>query len=159
MRAFLKSKGKITNAEAAVEAGYSPKNPSASANQALASIKQKAPDIMDKLGLTVESLIQNHLTPLLHAEETRVFAHEGKIVDKINLADHTTRRYATRMAFDLQGAFPPADPALAAQVGVQVLVIDVPRPDRSAINVTPARTNRVDAGGNGHKPVDPRPTD
>lgn len=158
VQAFLKSNGNITKHDAAIQAGYSPNNPTQSANQALSAIKEKAPDVMNRLGLTVECLIERHLTPLLSAKETKVFAHEGKIVDKIDLEDNTTRRYATRLAFELQGAFPPADPALAAQVGVQVLVIDVPRPDRAAINVTPAK-KRVETSGNGHKVPDPRPTD
>lgn len=175
VKAFLA--GAKTKGEAAIAAGYSSKNPSASANQALESIKTKAPEIMDKLGLSVEHLIQNHLKPLLHAQETKIFVFDGETVGrgkkkrvtkrvlKINQADNTTRRFATRMAFELQGAFPPDDPALAAQVGVSVVVLDVPRPDRSAINVTPpikrAAPPAARSSGNGAKPpaveVDPRP--
>lgn len=177
VQAFLA--GAKTKAEAAIEAGYSSKYPSSSANQALESIKLKSPDIMDKLGLSIESLIKNHLTPLLHAQETKLFVYDGETIGRgkkkrvtkrvlrIHQADNTTRRFATRMAFELQGAFPPDDPALAAQVGVSVVVIDVPRPDRSAINVTPplkrsipppARSSGNGAKGNGAKPVvDPRP--
>lgn len=150
VQAFLKGMNKK---QAALAAGYSPKFPTSSATQALEAIKLKTPEVMDKLGLTVEHLIQKHLTPLLSANETKVFAHEGKIVDKIELSDNTTRRYATRMAFELQAAFPPIDPILAAQVGVEVVVIDIPRPDRSAINVTP---NKPAVSPNGDK-SDPRP--
>jgi hypothetical protein len=153
VKAFLK--GAKSKKEAALIAGYSPKNPTASANQALESIKLKAPDIMDKLGLTVEHLIENHLRPLLHAEETKLVIHEGKVKSKVQMADNTTRRYATRMAFELQGAFPPQDQVLAAQIGVEVVVIDIPRPDRSVINVTPA-PKAVEPSPNGSKP-DPRP--
>lgn len=50
-----------------------------------------------------------------------------------------------------------------AASGMKVVVIDVPRPDRSAmINVTPPRAAVGDNGahGNGHvPPVDPRPKD
>jgi len=163
VKAFLKAKSAkqpITKGEAAEEAGYSPKNPTQSANQALAAIRLKAPEIMDKLGLSVETLIEKHLTPLLNAEETKLVIHEGKVTERVNLADNTTRRYATRMAFELQGAFPPQDPQLAAQVGVEVLILDVPRPDRSAINVTPPPTKQkvMEPSGNGAKP-DPRPKD
>jgi hypothetical protein len=167
VKAFLN--GAKTRGEAAIEAGYSPKNPSASANQALESIRMKAPEAMDKLGLTVEHLIKNHLNPLLKAQETKIFVFEDehakkgkhtKRVLRVNLADNTTRRYATRMAFELQGAFPPQDPQLAAQVGVEVIVLDVARPDRSAINVTPTNgakpAKQKAASDNGAKP-DPRP--
>jgi hypothetical protein len=165
VKAFLNAKKAnqpISKGDAAEEAGYSTKNPTQSANQALVSIRRKAPEIMDSLGLSVQTIIEKHLTPLLTANETRVFAHEGKIVDRIDLADNTTRRYATRMAFELQGAFPPQDPQLAAQVGVEVIILDVARPDRSAINVTPAPVQKVakqkgiEPSGNGAKP-DPRP--
>jgi Family of unknown function (DUF5681) len=45
-----------------------------------------------------------------------------------------------------------------AAAGMKVILIDVPRPDRSVINVTPARA--VVAGGNGTAPpIDPRPKD
>ncbi len=144
VQAFLKAKGNITKGQAAVEAGYSPKNPTQSANQALAAIREKAPDVMDRLGLTIPLLIERYLTPLLTANQTKVFAHE----------------YAARMAFDLQGAFPPQDPQLAAQVGVEVVILDVARPDRSAINVTPTNgakpTKQKTTSDNGAKP-DPRP--
>ena len=161
VQAFLKAKGNITKGQAAVEAGYSPKNPTQSANQALAAIREKAPDVMDRLGLTIPLLIERYLTPLLTANQTKVFAHEGKITDKIELADNTTRYYAARMAFDLQGAFPPQDPQLAAQVGVEVVILDVARPDRSAINVTPTNgakpaKQKATTSDNGAKP-DPRP--
>ena len=164
VKAFLKAKSAkqpITKGEAAEEAGYSPKNPTQSANQALAAIRLKAPEIMDKLGLSVESVIEKHLTPLLTATETKFFAHEGKIVSQVDVADNATRRYATRMAFELQGAFPPQDPQLAAQVGVEVIVLDVARPDRSAINVTPTNgakpaKQKAMTSDNGAKP-DPRP--
>lgn len=45
-----------------------------------------------------------------------------------------------------------------AATGMKVILIDVPRPDRSVINVTPARA----AAGNGASPappIDPRPKD
>jgi uncharacterized protein DUF5681 len=47
-----------------------------------------------------------------------------------------------------------------AVAGMKVILIDVPRPDRSVINVTPQRA--IAAGGNGAAPappVDPRPKD
>lgn len=127
--------------EAAITAGYSPKNASQSGAQALESIRRKTPEIMDQLGLSVPVLIEKHLTPLLHAEETKVYViqsheiREGKRVRvtkalRVKVPDNTTRRMGTRLALELQGAFPPADPKLAAQIGVKVVVVDIPRPKR-----------------------------
>jgi hypothetical protein len=146
--------GAETKAEAARAAGFSGKWPTKSANQALKSIREKTPDIMDRLGLTVPGLIENHLKPLLHAEETKVFVSEGKRgkrnVMRVKVPDFTTRRYGTRMAFELQNAFPPVDQKLAAQIGVKVLIVDIPRPPREAINVTPQKAARLPV------PADPR---
>ena len=144
--------GAKTKKEAAIAAGYSPKSATRAANFALASIREKTPDIMDRLGLSVPGLIKNHLTPLLHAEETKVFVSEGKRgkrnVMRVKVPDFTTRRYGTRMAFELQNAFPPVDQKLAAQIGVKVVVVDIARPPREAINVTPPTAARL---------PDPRP--
>jgi hypothetical protein len=152
----VKSRG-----EAAIKAGYSSKNPDQSAYQAIEAIKQKAPEVMAKLGLTLEHVIQNHLVPLMGATETKIVVHEGKITDYVELSDNTTRRYSTRTALELLNAFPPRDPALAAQVGVEVIVMDMPRPKRPEINVTPANGNlakKEEKPAKAEKP-DPRPRD
>jgi phage terminase small subunit len=80
----IKAKGKLTlkqsrfasaymrtrsKKKAALEAGYSPKNPSESEIQALHEIQKKAPEIMAHVGLSLDTLIRKHLVPLLHAEE------------------------------------------------------------------------------------------
>lgn len=154
-KAFMKTR---SLKEAALAAGYSQKNPSQSGQQALDTLKEKAPDVMARLGLTMEAIIQNHLTPLLTSTEVRLSQHEGEFTDSVELANDGIRLGATRTALELLNAFPPKDPALAAQVGVQVIVLDVVRPDRSAINVTPSN-GKKSSSGNGHKPVDPRPKD
>lgn len=152
-----------TLGEAAVLAGYSQKNAGQSGHQALEAIKAKSPEIMARLGLNLETIIENHLKPLLHAKETKVFAHEGKITDYADLEDNTTRRYATHTALELLGAFPSEEQKRDMNVGVEVVILDVPRPDRSAINVTPANVKTAPKvspklAGNGAKP-DPRPKD
>jgi hypothetical protein len=154
-KAFMKTR---SLKEAALAAGYSPKNPTESGIQALNQIKDKAPEVMARAGLTLDILIRKHLAPLLEATETKFSQHEGEFTDSVETADNGIRLGAARTAFELLNAFPPKDPALAAQVGISVVVLDIPRPDRAAINVTPAK-KRVETSGNGHKPVDPRPQD
>ena len=161
--------GAPTKADAALQAGYSPNNPDQSAYQAMRAIKKKTPEYLDEAGLTVPVLIQKHLVPLLHARRVEFIQHNGKL--KIfQVKDNTTRRYGTRLAFELHGAFPPEDPALAGKIDVDVVILDIPRPDLSKyMNVKPTRVSSGPSGGNenppepkqvgdGHKP-DPRPKD
>ena len=152
-KAFMKTR---SLKEAALAAGYSPKNPTESGIQALNQIKDKAPEVMARAGLTLDILIRKHLAPLLEATETKFSQHEGEFTDSVETADNGIRLGAARTAFELLNAFPPKDPALAAQMGISVVVLDIPRPDRAAINVTPAKPALP--SGNGNKP-DPRPRD
>jgi terminase small subunit-like protein len=145
--AFLKAyaKGK-TLKQAAIEAGYSKKNADQSGYQALKAIKGRAADLMDEIGLTDQFLIENYLVPLLEAKETKFF-NEGK--RRINAAALGIRHTALDTAFKLRGSYAPRDPAEAAQFGIKVVVVDIPRPPRNTIDVTPPG-----AGGNGKPPSD-----
>jgi terminase small subunit-like protein len=155
-KAFMESR---SLKEAAIAAGYSPKNASQSGNQALNDLNAKAPEIMASLGLTTEAVIKNHLVPLLAAKESKFAQKDGKFTDHVEVELPGIRLGATRTALELLNAFPPKDPMLAAQVGVNVVIIDVPRPDRSAIDVPHAHSKApAPASGNGNKP-DSRPKD
>jgi hypothetical protein len=62
-----------TQADAAIEAGYSPENASQSAYQALKAIEKGMPETMAELGLTNKVLIEKHLMPLLGAERVGLY--------------------------------------------------------------------------------------
>ena len=64
------AKGK-TLTQAAEEAGYSGKNAAQSGYQALAQLRGRVPDLLERHGLGEEVLIQKYLLPLLEAEETK----------------------------------------------------------------------------------------
>jgi hypothetical protein len=137
--------------------------------QAFEQIKQKAPELMERVGLSSANLIKKHLVPLLHATDVRIFQKDGEITDFVEVEDNATRLYATRMALELNNAFPPKDQQLAAQLGVKVVVVDIPSPDFSMVNVSPQRRSRTieqQASDNGSKSKkangpeeDPRPKD
>jgi hypothetical protein len=137
--AFLKAyaKGK-TLKQAAIEAGYSKKNADQSGYQALKAIKVRAADLMDEIGLTDRALIENYLVPLLNAKETKFFKEGQK---RINVPALGIRHTALDTAFKLRGSYAPRDPAEAAQFGIKVVVVDIPRPPKM-----------IDVGSNGHKP-------
>lgn len=118
--------------EAAVAAGYSAKNARQSGYQALQQILAKAPEVMSKLGLTLESVIDKHLRPLLDASAVKIVQRKGRFTDWVELPDNATRLHAVQTVLKLHGAY-PSEEELQRQHGVEVVIIDVPRPDRSAL--------------------------
>jgi hypothetical protein len=129
-------KGK-TLAKAGVSAGYSPKNPAQSAFQALSQMQQSMPEVMHRLGLTRENLIEKHLKPLLRARRVKYFAHHGKVKDSRKVEALEVRCNALDMAFRLEGSYaPPA--AEQTNKTVSVIVLDVPRPPRPGMPEGPA---------------------
>jgi hypothetical protein len=128
----------MTITEAARRAGYSKKCPGQSGYQALQNLKMKMPELLDRLGLSDVALIEKHLKPLLSARTTKFFQHGGKVTGKRIVADNDARLRALDMALRLRGSFASADPKLAKPAGVQVIVMDAPRPPRPV--VTKAQT-------------------
>jgi hypothetical protein len=95
---------------------------------------------MDQMGLTDNVLIEKYLVPLLEAEETKFFKEGSK---RINVAALGIRHTALDTAFKLRGSYAPRDPAEAAQFGIKVVIVDIPRPPKM---------KTIDVGSNGHKP-------
>jgi hypothetical protein len=62
---------------------------------------------------------------LLEAHETKFF-NEGKT--RINVEALGIRHAALRTAFELHGSYAPRDPKEAAQYGVRIIRVDIPRP-------------------------------
>ena len=150
--------------EAAIEAGYSEKYATSSARQALASLRPKVQEMMDNAGLSVPVLIQKHLIPKLSAKTTKLATEDGNFTDFVELEDHATQLQALDMSFKLHGAYVPKDPKEAAQFGVEVIVVDIPRPSvhlpdfgpGAKIDLSPYETQAPEVistnGKNGHKP-------
>jgi hypothetical protein len=128
--------------------------------------------VIAAMGITLENTIENYLLPLCEANETRLFQHEGKVTDFVEVACLPIRLGALRHLHELMNAFPPEDQKLAAQIGVKVIVNDsIPRPDLSKYrNIAPqrpalpvvAKPNGAKPNGGappGRAPNDPRPKD
>ena len=155
--AYMKTRNKT---KSAIIAGYAPKHAAQAGYKAMELLKEKAPEVMARLGITLESVVEKKLVPLMNAVETKFAQHEGKFTDRVEVNALAIQLGAMRTALELLNAFPPKDPQLAAQVGIEVVVLDVPRPDRSMVNVTPGRVIKPQPlSGNGAKPEDPRPKD
>jgi hypothetical protein len=138
-----------TLAEAAIKAGYPAKNARQSAFQALQGMRGRVPDLMDQLGLSEQVLIDKHLRRHLKAKRIHYFQKDGKVKDSRKTEALEIQSKALDMAFQLHGSYAPRDPKEAEQFGVKVIVVDIPRPPRNAIDVTPRLT-----GGNGTPPTD-----
>ena len=136
--AFVKNLARgATQKDAFIAAGYKAKHPDQGAHQALKQIQGKVPQIMDQMGLTDPFLIEKYLVPLLDAEETKFFNNGKK---RVNVVAWSPRLQALDMMFKLKGSYAPRDPAEAAQYGIKVVVVDIPRPPKMI---------DVETGGNG----------
>jgi hypothetical protein len=105
-----------TQGEAAILAGYSPKNPSQSAHTAIQSLKLKVPELMDELGLTEKGLIENHLVPALSATRKEYFSNQGIILDERESTDWPARLRSLEMAFKLRDMLGDARAAVTVNV-------------------------------------------
>ena len=167
VEAFLKTRSKT---KAALLAGYSPKYAGQAGHAVMETLKEKAPEVFARMGLTLERVIERKLIPLMEAQEVKFSQHEGKFTDVLEVDALGIQLGATRMFFELANAFPPRDPALAAQIGVEVIVNDMPRPHRPTVNVKTYLSSQQSGNGNkkrepeppaknGDEPEDPRPKD
>jgi Terminase small subunit len=115
----IKAKGKLTlkqsrfasaymrtrsKKKAALEAGYSPRNPSESGIQALHEIQKKPRKLWPMWDLVSTLSFGKHLVPLLHAEESRFAQFEGEFTDFIDVEALGIRLGALPTALELYGA-------------------------------------------------------
>jgi hypothetical protein len=144
-----------TLTQAAKEANYSSKNPGQSGYQALAQLRGRVPELLERHGLGEEVLIGKYLKPLLEAEETKFF-NDGK--KQINVEALAIRHASLRTAFELHGSYAPRDRKEAAQYGVHVIRVDIPRPlneYNQFIDVIPENALYWHGLTNGTKPAVP----
>src|SRR5258708_2156413 len=65
-------------AEAGEKAGYAHRQ---DAHRALKGISERAPEVLERLGLTIEHVADKCLRPLLDAKETKFFADKGIVIE------------------------------------------------------------------------------
>lgn len=161
-----------TVTEAAIKAGYSPKTAGQGGHQAIKAMRGRIPDLMDRIGLSEEFLIERHLKR--HLTKTRtVFVREEVIqkratgtgksrrveeivrhkVKKYTLEDNQVQLRAMEQAFLLHGSYAPRDPKEAAQFGVKVVVMNVRGPARQPIDIKPGMEIPPLEESNGHKKI------
>jgi hypothetical protein len=122
---------------------------------ALEALRSKMLELMDEAGLTAQVIIEKYLAPKLYAKTTKLAIDDGKFTDFVDLEDHGTQMQAIDTMLKMHGAYAPKDPKEAAQFGVKVVIIDVPRPQHGVYMpdvgpgdpLPPLPSN----GSNGHK--------
>lgn len=159
------SKGKNLT-EAGLAAGFSKKCPSQSAHQALSLMSKTMPEMLDEAGLTDFAIIEKYLKPLLNATETKFFPFRHtkteQVEQEIDGPNGTKIKQKTPVETTIQTiqtkdviAWGPRRDGLdilcrmkgtyAASSeenrgpGVQVVILDCPRPDRSQFVVPPMK--------------------
>jgi hypothetical protein len=152
-----------SQAKSAIIAGYSSKNPDQTGHQVMEGLRGRVPDLLDRVGLSEETLIGKYLVPLLEWEETVFFQKDGRVKEERKVADGSIRHSALRTAFELHGSYSPKMYDNKGSGPGLTLVFDPPRPnwDAPPINVTPTNGIKTaekagEVASNGHKP-DPRP--
>ena len=89
-------------AEAGEKAGYAYRQ---DAHRALKSISERAPEVLERLGLTIEYVADKCLRPLLEAKETKFFANQGIVLDTREVDALDIRLRAVDVWGRLMGAF------------------------------------------------------
>jgi len=89
-------------AEAGEKAGYYDRK---TAHRALKSVSERAPEVLERLGLTIEHVADKCLRPLLEARETKFFANAGIVLDTREVEALDIRIRAIEVWARLMGAY------------------------------------------------------
>jgi hypothetical protein len=89
-------------AEAGEKAGYSQRQ---NAHRALHGIAERAPEVLERLGMTIEYVGEKVLKPLLEAKETKFFANAGIVLETREVEANDIRLRATDLWARLMGAY------------------------------------------------------
>lgn len=89
-------------AEAGEKAGYYDRQ---TAHRALNSISERAPEVLERLGLTIEHVADKCLRPLLEAKETKFFADKGVVIETKEVEANDIRLRAIDTWARLRGAY------------------------------------------------------
>jgi hypothetical protein len=136
-----------TIAEAGRIAGYSARQ---ATNQALRNLREKMPEMLDRLGLTDERIIDDCLRPGLFATETRFLAHEGRVTETVEVIDHPTRHKFLTTYLTLRGHLNRGSKGEAAGIGKDAAIsinlsFVIPETARSLLAITDVNRGPGDA--------------
>jgi hypothetical protein len=127
-RALIKNLAKgMKPADAEKAAGFAPHN-GQSAYQALKEIAKttEGSQLLARHGLTDDALIEKYLKPLMDAEETKFFQHNGKVKQKINVVAWGPREAGLNLALKIRGL--TSGDEEKGKGGSVTIIFDMPMP-------------------------------
>ena len=124
----LMAQGGMSNSQAAIAAGYSPKNARQSAYQVLNQLSLTMPELLDKAGLSKPAVIDKYLRKLLDAKRTQFFQYKGRVRDKRLVDALEIQIAALEVWARMMGAYAPTRTEQQKTSAISVIVLDVPRP-------------------------------
>ena len=140
-----------SGAAAARDAGYSPETAKQAAYQTMKAIGDRAREVLDAKGLTLEQIIDFYLLPLLEAKERKFFPWRkvtGKkveqIIDRRDVAALGTRCFAVDVLFRLRGDYAPKKLGLDPDEGraVNIHLGGIPRHNVPGSMISRSTTGR-----------------
>jgi hypothetical protein len=117
--------GASSVADAARQAGYSPKRADQSGYQALKQIagNESILELLKQHGLDDDTVIEEYLVPLMNATETKFFAHKGKVVSKHEVPAWGPRAKGLDILSTMRGWYKSEQPNDGPQI--RAVVIDL----------------------------------
>lgn len=129
------AKGK-TQKQAAIDAGYSPKNADQGGHQAVQVLQKTAPELLAAHGLDDNALIGKYLAPLMKADRSTFTQFEGKFTDERKRPDWDARKSGLDIALKIRGMY--AKEEVNGPSFTVVVVDSTNRPNWNAMRKAPA---------------------
>lgn len=123
-------------AEAGEKAGYFDRQ---TAHRALKGIGERSPEVLDRLGLTIEHVADKCLRPLLEAKETVFFANKGIVLDSREVEALGIRIRAIEVWAQLRGAYTPQKVQLSGDLTLDLNRVSDDELDQSIADLLPPK--------------------
>jgi hypothetical protein len=104
-------------AEAGAKAGYACRQ---SAHEAFKAVIERSPDVLQRLGLTHDYVLDKCLRPLLEAKETKFFQKDGIVMQERDVEANDIRIRAIELWGKLMGAFTAQKVQLSGDLNLEL---------------------------------------
>lgn len=121
--------------DAGLKAGYTQNFPRQAAHAALKNIARKVDDLWERHGLSDDEFIAQHILPALNADETKFFAHNGKVISQRNVKAWGPRVQMIGLIAKMKGMIKEEQENLGPSFKVVVINAEH-RPPRPDVSVT-----------------------
>jgi hypothetical protein len=126
-------------AEAGEKAGYFDRQ---TAHRALKGISERSPEVLNRLGLSIEHVADKCLRPLLEAKETLFFANKGIVLDQREVEALGIRIRAIEVWAQLMGAYTPQKVQLSGDLTLDLSHLSDDELDQSIADLLSPKPQR-----------------